>query len=330
MPTASEAASAGNSQLQVVLDSALEELAKNETITFSEYTKVVLSPDGSVFWVKNGNTMTAKGSLHVATDSQQLETETIGVATTIFSSETLVNEFVNIAPTKLWIGAWPMEGVTLKIAFSSRGRFYEQAQIFHYSGHAVYPVMQSQIIDSMADLPTGPIVSNSLPIWLSLTTTAFFTVPVYPSFLVPDNILPPYIVAHVEPGRTSALASLPVFVYTTTPVPPGNTAFFEFQSTQLCRDEVRLTFYGFTNDMALQYYAMLINYSNVGFGDEPTFGFADSPAFQDEKRTQNEITALAQKKTLTFQANYFQSTTNATAYRLILTALPPAIAVVQP
>lgn len=327
MPTAAELASASNSQLQIALDSSLQALSKDETVTFTQYTRVALSPDSSVFWVATSTTVIAEGSLHIAVDRQQNEDETLGQTTAIFTSEELVTELTAIAPSTMWIGAWKTGGTTLQVAFSSHGRFYQQAKLWHYVGHTVYPAMQSQIIAAEGDLPTGPIVSNSLPIWLSLTTTPAFTVPVYPSFLVPDNIVPPYVVAHVEPGRTEAMASFPVFVYTTTPVPPGNTGFLQFDYTQLCRDEVRLTLYGFTNAMALQYYAMLIDYSNVGPGDEPTFGFANSPSIQDEKRTQNEITALAQKKTLTIQANYFQSTANAIAYRLILSALPPAITV---
>ena len=78
--------------------------------------------------------------------------------------------------------------------------------------------------------------------------------------------------------------------------------------------------YGFTNAMAWQYYWTLYQYSLVGPGETPTFGFADSPAIQDEKRTQSEIATIAMKKTLSFQANYYQATANVAAYRLILSA----------
>jgi hypothetical protein len=325
MASAQEAAAAGNRSIQAVLDAGVDEIAKNEVITFNEYTKYVLSPDGSVFWIANGNSMKAKGSLHIAADSLQLEDETIGIAQTIFTSEELVNEFVNIAPTKLWIGAWPMEGVTLKIAFASRGRFYEQAQLFHYSGHAVYPAMQTQIIDSMADLPTGPIVSNSLPIWLALGINAGVTVPIYPSFLVPDNILPPYVVVHIEANSTHTLQNAPIYAIPGTPSPvPG---FISYSSSQLMRDEVKLTLYGFTAQAAQQFYAAIEQYSMVGFGETPTFGFANSPVMTDEKRMQAEITAIAQKKKMVISANYYLNVANAIAYRLILSALPPTITI---
>jgi hypothetical protein len=318
MPTAAESAS-GGSQLQAALDAGIDQLAKDQVVTFQSYTKVALAPDASIFWVANGQSQSAKGSLHFSTDSMQDEDQSLGSNEFIFTSEAEVTSFNTIAPTMLLIGSWPFaDGSNLQIVFSRRGRFYEESQLWHYSGRSVYPAMQSQIINSMADLPTGPIVSNSLPIWLLQTTVGESIVPVYPSFLVPQNIVPPYIVAHVEPGRTTALQGAPFFEYTSQQI--GGTGFFEFAASQICRDDVRLTMYGFTNAMAWQYYWTLYTYSLVGFGETPTFGFASSPAIQDEKRTQNEINALAMKKTLTFEANYYQGTANAAAYRLILSA----------
>ena len=318
MPTAAESAS-GGSQLRAALDAGIDQLAKDQVVTFQSYTRVALTPDSSVFWVANGQTQSAKGSLHFSTDSYQEEDQTLGSNEFIFTSEAEVTSFNTIAPTTLLIGTWPFaDGSNLQIVFSRRGRFYEEANLWHYSGRAVYPAMQSQIINSMADLPAGPIVSNSLPIWLLQTTVGEAIVPVYPSFLVPDNIAPPYIVAHVEPGRTTALQAAPFFEYTSQEI--GSTGFFEFAASQFARDEVRLTMYGLTNAQAWQYYWTIYQYSLVGPGEMPTFGFADSPAFQDEKRTQNEINVLAMKKTLTFQANYYMGTANAAAYRLILSA----------
>ncbi len=319
MPTAAEAG-AQNSQMQAALDAGLDQLSAEQVVTFAQYTRVALAPDSSVFWVANGISQPAKGSLHFATDRIQEETTTIGQNEFIFSSEAEVTAFNDIAPTTMLIGSWPFaDGQNLQIVFSRRGRFYEPSQVWHYVGIAVRPEMQSQIIASMADLPTGPIVSNSLPMWLLQTTVGQTIVPVHPSFLVPDNLVPPYIVAHVEPSRTTALQAAPFFEYTTQKI--GSTGFFEFEASQLSRDEVRLTMYGFTNAMAWQYYWTLYSYSLVGPGEPPTFGFADSPAVQDEKRAQSEIATIAMKKTLTFQANYYQGTANAAAYRLILSAM---------
>ena len=318
MPTAAESAS-GGSQLQAALDAGIDQLAKDQVVVFSQYTRVPLAPDASVFWVANGITQSAKGSLHFSTDRIQSEDATYGKNEFIFTSEAEVTAFNSIAPTTMLIGAWPFaDGQNLQIAFSRRGRFFEESQLWHYSGVAILPEMQSQIINSMADLPEGPIVSNSLPIWLLQTTVGQTIVPVFPSFLGEDNLTPPYVMAHVEPGRTSSLQAAPFFEQTAQAI--GDTGFFEFAASQISRDEVRLTMVGFTNAMFWQYYWTLYQYSLVGPGETPTFGFADSPAVQDEKDPQSEIVALAMKKTLSFQANYYMGTANAAAYRLILSA----------
>ena len=91
-----------------------------------------------------------------------------------------MTQFNVVEPQRMWLGSWPIPGSPpLEVAFSQRGNYFEQANIWHYSGFAVFPTLKTQVIASASDLPSGPIVSNSLPIWLSYN--AF--VPVYPSFL---------------------------------------------------------------------------------------------------------------------------------------------------
>jgi hypothetical protein len=104
--------------------------------------------------------------------------------------------------------------------------------------------MASQLVQAESDLPTGPIVSNSLPIWLAQNSMA----PVYPSYLVPDNIQPPYVVAHIEPQSTEALGAFPIIQVPGTPEPDSGTApIYQFATSQLMREWVHLTLYGFTN-----------------------------------------------------------------------------------
>jgi hypothetical protein len=168
-------------------------------------------------------------------------------------------------------------------------------------------------VQSYADLPVGPIVSNSLPIWLGQNSFA----PVYPSFLVPDNAVSPYVVAHVEPSQTDVLQNFPHYVWPGVTVPgSGASPLHDLPSYQLARDRVRLTLYGFTNQTAIQYLAALIDYSL----NTDAFGFGNSPAIRDDKRTQVEISAIAQKKTIELVANYYQGTADAIARRLILSA----------
>lgn len=309
MPTAAEA-TAQQGQLDAALRSGLESLDLQQTVTFTEYTKYTFAEDGYVFWVATGTTLTAKGSLHYGTDRVQQEDQTIGVNQFIFSAEEEITEFNAIDPTTMWVGAWSVAGgtVELQVAFSRRGSYYQQANVWHYVGDAVYPAMQAQLVASSADLPTGPIVSNSLPIWLAQNAYAN----VYPSFLVPDNAKAPYIVAHIEPSETKAVQSFPIFE---TPVSAGSN-LYNLTSQQLMQDRVRLTLYGFTNQTAIQYFASLMEYSL----NTDDFGFQNSPAIRDEKRTQVEIAAIAQKKTIEILASYYQSTADAIARRLILSA----------
>ncbi|WP_233469182.1 hypothetical protein [Caballeronia glathei] len=283
-------------------------LSLSQTIPFTRYTQAVLPLDGYVFYINTGEVVSVQGSLHYSTDQQQNEDETIDVNRVIFTALSQIDRFNQVAPTDLFVGTF--EGI--RFSFNARGSFYEQANLFHYLGNAVYPALASQLVESAADLPTEPVVSNSLPIWLSQNSFA----PVYPSFLVPSNVVPPYITAHIEPDLTE-VPSFPIYGWPGTTEPNSGTApLHDLPSTQLAKDNVRLTLYGFTNQMAIQYLASLIDHSlNV-----EDFGFGNSPAIKDQKRTQSELNVIAMKKTIDIVAWYFQSTADAVARRLILSA----------
>lgn len=300
------------SNLQASLDAGIQSISGNQQVTFTQYAQVVLAQDGYVFWVKGG-TATYSGSLHYAATVQQNEDETIAVNDVIFTSPSEITEFNAIAPQTLWIATYQADGGNILIAFSERGRYYEAASVWHYQGHAVYPAMQGQIVGSILDIPAEPIVSNSLPIWLSQNQTF----PVYPSFLVPENVVPPYIVAHVDPVATEALAGFPMLGTPGVPEHVGNPAtLYDWPSSQLMRDNVRLTLYGLNNQQAIQFLFQLMELSL----DQDTFGFCNSPAIRDEKRTQSEIMAVAMKKTIEIQASYYLGTADALARRYILSA----------
>ena len=307
-------AAAAAGPLQTILDFGLDALSKNQQLTFKLYQRYVFAQDGYVFWVNAGNAMNVTGSLHYSTDRVQEEDQTIGVNTMIFSSESEITQFNELKPNFMWIASWtpPSGGGPLLIAFSKRGRFYEPAKVWHYVGYAVYPALSELLVNSENELPVGPIVSNSLPIWLSQTTVGAETIPVYPSFLVPDNAVPPYITAHVEPAGTEAVQGFPAYTWPTNPV----TGLNSLVSNQLMSDKVRLTLYGLTNQMAIQYFASLIDYSR----NSDAFGFSNSPAIRDEKRPQVEIAAIAMKKTIEVEATYYMSTADAISRKLILSA----------
>jgi hypothetical protein len=296
--------------LAAALQAGIASISGNQTVSFTQYTKVVLSPDGYVFWVASSTAQTFTGSLHYITHTEQNLDETLGINRVIFSAIEEITPLNSINPQTMWVGTWSTPDGTIRIVFSERASFYQQAGVWHYSGFALYPALASQLVASSADLPVGPIVSNSLPIWLAQNSVA----PVYASFLVPDNVVPPYIVAHIEPVNTMPVGQFPIYQWPGTPNP--DTALQNMASSQLLRDEVTLILYGLTNQQATQYYVSLIEYSR----NTDDFGFGNSPALQDEKRTQSEITAIAMKKKLVILASYYLNTADAIARRLLLSA----------
>jgi hypothetical protein len=308
MPSISESLNS-QSQLADTLAAGVKTLSLNQTVQFVQYSKSTIPTDGYVFYVNTGVVTTIKGSLHFATNRNQNEDETIDVDRIVLTALDPVDVFNQAAPGDLLVGEF--EG--LQFAWNARGSFYQQANLYHYVGNAVYPALASQLVDSASDLPAGPIVSNSLPIWLAQTTFQTTTVPVYPSYLVPANVVPPYVSVHIEPSLTE-VPSFPIDVWPGNPSPL--TALQPMPSTQLAKDRVRLTLYGFTSQQAVQYYHSLIEYSI----NTDNFGFGNSPAIRDEKRTQTELGVIAMKKTIEIDAWYFQNTADAIARRLILEA----------
>lgn len=321
MSIISEAGSAPG-QLATALAAGVDDISSDQVVSFQRYTKSTIPTDGYVFWVATGTAQNFKGSLHILSERKQEEDQTLAANQFVFTAEEEVSQLNAIAPNAMWVGSWQVDGTTLQVAFAATGFNYQQAGLWHYRGFAVYPALASQLVSSAADLPTGPIVSNSLPIWIGLASQStvypgFGLAPVYASFLVPDNIVPPYITAHVDPSSTIALQAFPLFDWSGRSSPNGDPApLYDVPSWQLMRDTVRLTFYGLTNQQAIQFFAALMDYS-VNSDD---IGFCNSPAIVDDKRTQVEIAALAMKKTFQLQASYYQGTADAIARRLILSA----------
>ncbi|MHB1659583.1 MAG: hypothetical protein ACYCRF_09790, partial [Acidithiobacillus sp.] len=263
---------------------------------------------------------TATGALHYSVERDQDEDQTIGINSVLFDSTSEITEFNEIGKGILWVCPWVSpSGATIKLAFSSQGPYFQQSNLFHYAGFAVYPALEAQLIASVSDLPVGPIVSNSLPIWLGLPTALVglpgVTAPditVYPSFLVPENIVPPYIVAHVEPGLSAPVQQFMRYRWSER----TGSGPYSLPSAQLVKDVVKLTLYGLTNQQAIQWFSAVTRYSEY----TDAFGFMNSPIIQDEKRAQPEIAAIAMKKTLVIEASYYQSAADAIARNLIVSA----------
>jgi len=302
------------------LAQGVETISNYEEVTFTLYVKLVLPLDGYVFWV-NASLMTdsalynasqynrllynnyptgvppkqvtVKGSFHYNSNVQMLEDRQTVFNHIIFTALESIDEFNLINPQFQYIATY--QG--MRFSFNTRENFYRQADLYHYRGDALYSVMTTQIIDSMTGFDTNSvIVSNSLPIWLSLNQ--FF--PMYPSYLVDQNIHPPYAAVDIDPRSTTALQDFPLLNIHGSP-------------TQLVKDTVRITIYGIRNHEALNFVQYILDYSR----NTDNIGLMNMPVMQDEKMTQSELGIMAQKKTITFEVSYFQSTVDDIARKII-------------
>lgn len=312
-------------------------ISLNQEILFTLYRRLVLPLDGYVFFVRAetlGNSaiynaagfnragfnqspnikiaapfFIAQGSLHYATDTRQEEAETYAANRMVFTSLQEINDLNDVAPDELWIA----EHHGLKFAFSSRSSFYRQADLWHYVGFAVYPDMETQIVDNLSGFDSrNVVVSDSLPAWLGMNgydPPYGFGNPsltLFPSFLAPENFTPPFGTVHIFPESTRALAMAPHI--------GGKTS----SHSQLCAERVRITLWGTRNYNALDFLDCLNQYSL----DTNLFGLMSSPVPRDEKRTQSEIATIAMKKTFEVEISYHQNRVRDIARQIITSAVP--------
>jgi len=343
LPTVAEALSAPP-PLSSDLRAGLQTLSANQEITFTQYIKLILPLDGFVFWVKSdliskeaaynatgwntvpfnnapanapATTIQAMGSLHFASDKIQDETESYGLNKVTFTSEEpLHQDFNKIGNNLIYIGEYK----SIKFAFANRENFYQQADLWHYIGDAIYPLMESQIIDDASQINfRTPIVSNSLPLWLRLNNYSpnfpaygfgNTTLPLYPSHLVSPNTTPPFASVHIYPESTEGIASTP-------------RIGFRSSHHQLCKERVKITMYGLGNDYAMTFVDCVNQYSQ----DYDYFGITNVPVIRDEKISQNELGIIAQKKSIEYSITYWQNSVRNVARQIISQAIPTIITV---
>ena len=341
-----------SSQINSQLGDGIATLSRDQTVTFTRYVRLVLPLDGFVFWVKASvltpsavlnstalnaaaydepqevkmpaNTVTAKGSLHHNVATLQNEDENFSLNRVIFTTTEEIQDLNAVTYNSIYIGefdlppepAWLTENPAtrkIRFAFSSQGYFYQASGLWHYQGDAIYPAMDSQIVDDPRGFDANSlVVSNSLPFWLSLSNPSTEpwvpprqTFPVFPSFAVPGNLVPPYASVHVDPAETIGLAAAPQV---------GQTS----SHYQLARDVVRVTLYGLRNDAAQDFVDAVNRYSV----DSGVVGIMNVPIVRDEKRVQVELEVLAMKKTVEFHVSYYQQRINDFAVQTIREAIP--------
>jgi hypothetical protein len=245
-----------------------------------------------------------QGSFHYDSMVDQRADATVDSNTVVFTSLSEIQPFNEIGPDFLYIGSYR----NIRFAFASRGYLYEQADLYHYVGKAIYATHATQIIDDASTFSPDVVNSDSIPIWLYMNyyqpPYPGFTCPfrLYPAFLVDANLPSPFGAVHVE--RTDALAPVPLL---------GP----HMEADQLCRDRVVIHMYGADNKMASDFRDFVEQYSM----DWNTIGIAGSPsAIVDVKQPQPEMRVLAQRKSITFDVNYLQSVSRDLARQYILAA----------
>ena len=320
----------GQGQLASTLGASVDTIDEYAVLTFQQYRRIVLPADGYVFWVRTdllspsaipgagrlgsfvpgagsfpAIAFQAQGSLHRITLLRQDEAGTDATNRVVFTSKDEVRDLNAVAEDLIYLSE--IDG--RRFSFSRQDAFYRQADLFHYSGDAVYPTMLSQVIDSPARfLDLSPVATSSIPFWLALQRpTPWLTLPglpwqIYPSFLVPNNLAPPYVVVHIEPNSTIALQGAP--------------AVTRLGHRQAVQERVRVSLYGFREIEALQFLDYLNDYSLTS----DRFGLMNSPVLRDEKQGQVELGIIANLKTLDVVLNYLQGQSFAVAKQAIRSA----------
>ena len=293
--------SANQSTKQASLDVGYNTLDEGAKIEFVKYDRYVLPVDGYIFYLRDlaAKPLNVSGSIHYRTDVKQNSDETIGINRVLFTTETQTQDFNSLVNTSVYIGqVADAEGNLIRFAFSSSGKFFESSGLYHYQGDAIYPAMYSQIIDNpILPITLQQVATNSLPIWLQLTAL----MPIFPAFLAPTNLQPPYATVEI-----------------TDTVAKGTAPYVDSQSShyQLAGEKCKIVIYGLSNNTALDFQDYIIDQSLT----YDNFGIENMPIIKDEQRTQSELTMIANKKSIEFEINYYQQRVNTITRQLILSA----------
>jgi hypothetical protein len=340
MPSVSESLLSQRTPIGADLKAGVDAISLDQAITFTLYTRLVLPIDGSRFWVRadkvkqgalfgamllNGRTydqagkitapattIVVMGSLHYTSQTAQTEEETIGVNRVVFTAESQIQDFNAVGPGFIYIGEFtpPAGEKPIRFAFAERGSFYEQAGLYHYVGHALYSDMQTQIIDDvLLGFDQSAVVSNSLPFWLQFnkwnSPVGVFPnliMPLFPSFLVTDNLAPPFAAVHIS--DTFPIQAAP-FIDTSG------------SHWQLVQDHVRITTYGMRNNQIMDFIDCVNEYTLL----TDNFGIMNMPVVRDEKKTQVELRIIAQKKVIEYDVSYYQARARQIGIQMIGSAL---------
>jgi hypothetical protein len=304
MPSIAEPQLSG---IAAALAQAEKTISLSNQIVFTQYQRAVLPLDGLVFWIATTTTKTVDCSIHVETLTEQNESESMGVGHIVMTALEPLDDLMAESPTTKWIAVWK----GMHIGFTRTKHFYGPSALYHFLGRALLSTELTQVIDTPGSLdPTLLIASNSIPAFILMnswvapyynpynnnanaippaTPTPLLTLPtIYPAFLAPANIAPPY--ATVQVDRSDNLA--PVAWQDIDSNPYG-----------LASDDVRITMFGLTNNQAWLFKDALVQFC----ADAGVIGLQEIGAIVDERATQSDFLIVGQKKTLKMKVSYTQA-----------------------
>ncbi|MEQ9902568.1 hypothetical protein [Pectobacterium aroidearum] len=305
MPSLNELQQTAKTELNATLTQGLDDLSQYQMVTFTRYVRKVLPLDGFVFWVKasiiepdtSDDTIPVKGYLHLTTESIQDDEQLYDRNVVTFTAQSDIDPFNDIGPNTLYIG----EFFGIQFSFSRRTGLNEPANLYHYTGEAIFPHMRSQIINSVDDIDLADVVvSSSLPVWLSLNQF----MPMFPAMLSLQNLTPPYATV-----KCSNVA----------PVEGGYYIDAESNQYQLVTEDVTLSITGLRNAETADFLWYVQQYT---LRDDAEMGVMNIPVVQDERVRQNELGAIAMRKTIKFRVNYYQQRMRNVSRQLITSAIP--------
>lgn len=271
------------SEQGILLQNGLKVLSGQQSISFTRYARTIIPADGFVYWMNTGSSFMAKGSFHYSTDNEQNDTQTVGKNSVVFTTTEAIDDFNVVGDSTLYIGTID----NIQFAFTQRGKLYKAANLYHYTGHSINPIMRSQIIDNILTFDNSTICNDSLPIFMSMNHLC----PVYPAFRVDQNIRPPYAVIDVKDS---------------VPLQQMATEDMMSNRAQWIKDTVKVTLFGMNSNLALDYIWYM---TAAALADGAAFGIMNAPVAKKIDIPQSDINVTANAKEIIFDVNYYQNRT---------------------
>lgn len=246
------------------------------------------------------------GSLHYSSQIEQREDAVVDTNSVVFTSLNEIQAFNQVGPDYLYVANYN----DMDFAFASRGHLYEQSDLYHYVGQSLYSTNRTQLVKDPTTFAPALVVSNSLPIWLSMPGYVSpyagmeCPLPLYPSYLVSDNLSTPFGSVHIS--DPVALQSQPMLLRNSS-------------RRQLTQERVRIAFYGADNDLISDFFDFIVRYAMDWTREFGFFGPL-APTIRDEKKPQPELKILSQAKCIEFDISYNQQVARNIAQQFILGA----------